>query len=158
MYIDQARERYQVLSQICDDTDPPKPCTSEQIQELSDRLGLRLPQAYIEFLEWTGRGGGCFAGHEFDYGRIEDFNQKDIDSLLTYYGKAEGFPDDAIIIIFYQGGYESAFIRLSEGENPPVHSIIETSDGGLKITWGISESIALHCLRTIEYLISVYSR
>jgi SMI1-KNR4 cell-wall len=155
MYLNKAKERFAILQERQGFNGSLRPCTLDDVEALSTQLNLKLPDSYIEFLLWTGNGGGCFGGHEFDCGRVGGVNKVNAHNLLAYYNKLNELPDDAIVIIFYQGGYEFVFIRISEGNNPPVHRVLET-ETGLQITWNFSANIEEHCLKTIEYLISVY--
>jgi len=36
------------------------PCTEKEISELEKQIGLKLPEAYKEFLLWSGKGLGSF--------------------------------------------------------------------------------------------------
>jgi hypothetical protein len=155
MYLNQVKQLYKKLLELMEGRDAPKPCTEDKIHQLSSQLGLVLPEAYIEFLQWTGSSGGCFAGDEFDAGRVATLNPNNCRGLLEAYGKLESFPKDAIFIVFYQGGYAFDFIRASEGNNPPVHRVLETEQG-LEITWEISENLEEHCLKIIQNRIKLW--
>lgn len=155
MYLDKAKQKFQVLQQLRGEQGVPKPCSNEQVEFLSKELDLTLPAAYIEFMLWAGLGGGCFGGDEFDYERVSSSNKAKAYGLLNHYKQLESFPDDAIIFLFYQGGYAFEFIRASEGDNPPVHQAIET-ELGLQIRWKFSKTLEEHCLKAIEYLITAY--
>jgi hypothetical protein len=149
MYFDSVKQRFEVLRQLRSGKDQPQPCTIEEIEELSAALGTQLPAAYIEFLFWTGNGGGCFAGDEFDHRRVANLNKSNAYSLLQRYGKSGELANDAIVIIFYHGGYAFDFICVSEGDNPPVHHVLETEEG-IEIITNFSDNIAEHCLKSIE--------
>jgi hypothetical protein len=157
MYLDKAKQKYQILLKLRNGENIPRPCTIEEIQDLSTILGLQLPDAYIEFLQWTGKSGGCFASDEFDVGRVGSINITHCKNILAYHNQLDSFPDDAIFIIFYHGGYAFDFIRSSEGVNPPIHQVIET-ETGIKITWRFSETLEEHCLKEINRFISHYEK
>src|SRR3982750_858247 len=71
-------------------------CTPEEINELEVALGVKLPLAYREFLEWTGKGGWFFSGwgaYYYDLIGIQSYLSPDENDGETR------FPDDAFVIL-----------------------------------------------------------
>lgn len=158
MYLKNTKIRYQYLLEILGGQDAPNGCSIDEIDAIAQGLGLNLPQAYREFLEWTGKSGGCFAGDYFDCNRVLKFNQSHCRWMLEKSNQFDSFPKDAIFIIVYQGGYGFEFICASEGENPPVHRGIETESETVAITWNYAENLDEFCLDTIDRLIKAYEK
>jgi hypothetical protein len=155
MYLEQAKSSFITLQNLTDKIENPRPCTLDNVSRLSDLLGLSLPKAYIEFLLWTGDGGGFFAGDEYDWERVGNRLKSVAYGLLEDHNALEGFPDDAVVIMVNQGHYGFAFIRISEGNNPPVHLAVET-DAGLQFIWQYAITIEQWCLATINRMITAY--
>lgn len=86
---------------------------------------LRAPDAYREWLRWVGHiGGGFLRGTDVFYdddlpslkeGALELFHENTLDGAL---------PDDALVFCLHQG-YFVQFMRLSEGDDPPIYGYAE---------------------------------
>ncbi|MGG6294149.1 SMI1/KNR4 family protein [Leptolyngbya sp. AN02str] len=138
-----------------------RPCSEDDIAVLEDRLGLRLPDAYKEFLRWTGSGGELFGGYRFKVTNVP-FNREDAIETLHEDSSSEVLPEDAIVCFLQQGGYAFAFIRASEGVDPPVHYYlpVRTSPNSpleSKIVWNHSSNLEEFCLEKINWFIKVSS-
>lgn len=98
------------------------PCTDVEISELQKRVGLKLPEAYKEFLLWSGKGLGSFEiGSDIFYEQVDLVElQKDAKELLEENDFPQKLPADAYIFWMHQG-YMFCFFRVFEGDNPPVH-------------------------------------
>jgi hypothetical protein len=155
MYLNKSKSEFTCLEKCEAFLGKLYPCSLEEVDELEKKIELKLPASYVEFLLWTGNGGGFFAGHEFDVKRVGTVNVGSARELLNEYNKLSELPNDAIIIIFYQGGYMFDFIQPSEGDDPPVHRVSESEDG-LEFIWRFSNNLEEHCLKKINHLISAY--
>lgn len=157
MYLKNTKSRYQYLLKISERTIP-KGCPTDEIDNLSNSLELKLPQSYREFLEWMGKSGGCFGGDYCDVKRVLTFNRKYCLAMLRQYNQLDSFPNDSIFVIVYQGGYGFEFMCASEGDNPSVHRVMETESGSVEITWNYAENLESLCLDAIEDLIKAYEK
>jgi hypothetical protein len=124
LYLDRVKKRLDELYML-----PPaelKPCTEEEIVELEQRLGVKLPQAYREYLLWMGHGGGSFTvGTECLYEDLPQI-QHWARELLEEDQFLLKLPEDAFVFEMHQG-YTFNFFRLSEGDDPPVYTYEEDS-------------------------------
>ena len=115
-YLNQARELVAMA-------EPPIrviPCLQEEIQALEVTLDMNLPAAYREFLSWMGKDGGpIMRGSQCLYKYIPDI-QGWARELLVEDHCPKSLPTDAFVIWMHQG-YQFAFIRTTEGKNPPVY-------------------------------------
>lgn len=153
MYLDRAKERFQELNQLLKIPMSVHPCTVEQVRKLEENIKLKLPKAYQEFLLWMGNGGGFFASDSFSWEKVGNVNRDLAIELLNENNYLGSLPDDAIVFIFYHGGYRFAFIREGEGDNPPVH-VFQEKVPVAELIWNYSTTIEEHCLKTIEWWIN----
>jgi hypothetical protein len=128
MYLKEAKIRAEKWQKEREDRPLVQPATEKEVKEVETQLGLLLPEAYKEFLLWTGNGGGIWAGHDFDWDRVRSQNKRIALGAMEIAGFAPILPEDAIVFLVYQGGDSFAFIRSSEGNNPPVHLFVEYGD------------------------------
>jgi hypothetical protein len=128
MYLEQAKEQFEKFQKERTYCPSVEPATEEEVKELEVQLGLLLPESYKEFLLWTGNGGGVWAGHNFDWRRVYRRNKNAALDAMELRGIEPILPADAIVFLVYQGGHSFAFIRTSEGDNPPVHLFMEYGD------------------------------
>lgn len=147
MYLDRAKELVEELGYI-----RPEcifPCTEAEVEEFEIALGVKIPLAYREFLMWGGKGMGKimqgsddFYYYEPMYSQLRKIMQSDNKSHdyqtdepyvgrimareLLLENKLDPSPiDNQVILIFSHQGYQFAYIRADEGENPPVYYYIE---------------------------------
>jgi len=96
------------------------PCTKAEIELLESQLQINLPGAYKQFLAWVGKGTGSFlVGSNCFYEHLPSL-KRDAEELLEENDFATALPDDAFVFFMHQG-YQFAFMRLSEGENPAIY-------------------------------------
>ncbi len=110
-----------------------RPCSEEQVLEMEQKSGVKLPLAYREFLLWAGNGlGGVMKGSEFYPSQFMLYDYKENCRHLLEENNLDTSPlDEHTIIIYSHQGYQFAYIRDDEGGNPPVYSYDE-GRGGIK--------------------------
>ena len=149
MYLDKAKERFRELLQSGKGHENVRPCSSKEVRDLEEHLGLLLPKAYEEFLLWTGKGGGLLGGLEFDWIRVRDCNRSNAVEIMQELNCSEPLPEDAIVFLVSSSVCTFLFIRASEGDNPPVHLFKETQSG-FEMVWNYYLNLEDLYLRRIE--------
>jgi hypothetical protein len=160
MYIDASIERLDGLPVI-----PGlerRGCSREEIRALERELpdGLSLPAAYVEFLASLGHGSGFLLRGEdaFHAGVLAAQRQRRLEELMSsdrYEGSLNGvFAPDMLMIFQHHGGEFVRFVRLTEGDDPPVHWFEDAPDcagHGLQhdsfsgyLRWQVERYAALH--------------
>lgn len=147
MYLDRAKELLKQLGYI-----RPEcifPCTEGDIEEFEIALGVKIPLAYREFLMWGGKGMGTIMRGSDDFYYYEPMYSQ-MRKIMQNYNKSHDYQtdepylgrimarelllennldpspiDNQVIIVFSHQGYQFAYIRADEGENPPVYYYIE---------------------------------
>lgn len=96
-------------------------CSEQEIQKLEEAVGLSLPLAYKEFLDWAGNGLASFeVGSDFYYEQDLVDLQLAAREILEENNFPRKLPDDAYIF-WMHNGYMFTFFCTSEGADPPVH-------------------------------------
>ncbi|OWR32304.1 SMI1/KNR4 family protein [Saccharibacillus sp. O23] len=94
-------------------------CTEEEILKLEDRIGLKLPGIYKEFLSAAGRESGrLFQGTVVHYTNLLEI-QTWAKELLEENQNPMTLSDTSFVFSMHQG-YEIRFFDVDMGENPPV--------------------------------------
>lgn len=94
-------------------------CTEKEIFELEDRIGVKLPGMYKEFLLAAGRESGrLFQGTVVHYTNLLEI-QVGAKELLEENHNPMTLSDTSFVFSMHQG-YEIRFFDVSMGENPPV--------------------------------------
>lgn len=99
----------------------PVPCTLDEVETLEQQISLELPVAYKEFLAWLGHSAGSFL-HYLDcfYPSLVSLQQA-VRAMLASDACSSTLADDAFVFMLISGeGF--AFIRTSEGDDPPVYA------------------------------------
>ena len=99
-------------------------CREDEIQAFKDYLGVHdLPGEYLEFLRQMGKGAGPFMeGSSVFYDEIFDLNRSA--ELLLRENNFRTLPDQSVVFWMHQG-YQFAFFKLDEGDNPPIYFYYE---------------------------------
>ena len=102
----------------------PRGYPQEAIAAVETSMGVTFPAAYRAFHLWNGRNFTPWDGDDADVSMVPDLKDAALEIL------AEGrhrltLPADALVIIQH-GGYEFNFLRLAEGDDPPVYYYSQT--------------------------------
>jgi SMI1 / KNR4 family (SUKH-1) len=125
VYLDEVKARFEQLRLVR--SEKIIPCTEREIQMLEQQLGLPLPGAYKEFLLWMGHGaGGFMRGSDCFYEHLPHLRAWTIE-LLWENGYVEPLPGDAFVFYMHQG-YLFYFVRVGEGDDPPVYFYSEAME------------------------------
>lgn len=103
------------------------PCTSDQIDEVQKYCKGKLPKAYVEFLEVMGQGTspGFLTGHSCFIDELFDLREWS-EELLQETEYDRHLPDDCFVFWMSQG-YQFAFFKFNDGDDPPVYYYREYS-------------------------------
>jgi hypothetical protein len=108
-------------------------CSVEAVEGMRQVFSGKLPRAYAEFLFWAGHHGGeLLRGSSCFMHDLPDI-QSAADALLRANGFRHRLPSDAVVIWMHQG-YQFLFLRLGEGDDPPLHYYNEY-DGMRDFAW-----------------------
>lgn len=132
MYLDRAKKHYEKMLQLTKWTLYHKPCSSEDIEEIKEVLNLQLPDSYEEFLRWVGKGWGLIETPGGFYSTREWKLRDTAIEIMEENGATEPLPEDAIVFVILEESYSFAFLRASEGDDPPIHwfpGIMKGEDG-----------------------------
>jgi len=100
-------------------------CSGQEIQELEEACGMRVPEIYRSFLLRMGRGAGAFLSRDYFYYPSLLRLRADADELLTRDGAGFTLPADAFVFSMLSEGYQFLYFRVSEGDDPPVYRYVE---------------------------------
>ncbi len=125
MYLDEVKKRWEELHIVR--AEKILPCTEDEVGTLEQQIGISLPGAYKEFLLWMGhRAGGFLRGSDCFYDSLPPLRAWAM-RLLWENDYAEPLPEDAFVFSMHQG-YLFYFVRVSEGDDPPVYFYSEAMD------------------------------
>jgi len=106
-----------------------EPVTSSKIFLIEKEFKITLPEVYKQFLQLMGNGAGEYMrGSSVFYDEI--FSLRKWADELVHENDIEPIPNDAFVFWMHQG-YQAAYFKLNEGDNPPVYYFSEgqESDG-----------------------------
>lgn len=108
------------------------PCFENEVTELEQSFGIRLPRAYKEFLLAMGHGAGSlFQGTDFSYSRLRAINAS-ARELLSENCEDSALPRDGFVFYMHQG-YEFGFFVCNGEGDPPVSQYAEGY--GASVEW-----------------------
>lgn len=94
-------------------------CSDAELDQLSQKLGAPLPEAYRQFLQVMGKSAGRFMqGSDFLYPVIADLQTR-ARKLLADDGVAPFLTSSDIVFLMHQG-YEFLFMRPASAKDPSV--------------------------------------
>lgn len=150
MYLDKAKKllpRFIQLMQSKAEFQQYEPCTEEEIEQIEHFLGLPLPAAYREFLLWSGKQ--C---HFMDEMGLPFYSSEELDlrtlasEILEMNEATDTLPEDAIVAFIFDETAAFAFLRASEGDNPPIHYFGgQKSTGESVIEWNWATTLEELC-------------
>lgn len=100
-----------------------KPCDIYEVKLIEEKYGIALPKVYKEFLLAMGKEAG-------NYMKGSTVFYKDILNIhgwtkeLIFENDLPSLPSDAFPFWMHQG-YQAAYFKVTEGENPPVYYFTE---------------------------------
>lgn len=121
MYLDQAQALFEEVHMAS--PEQVRPCSEDEVAQLEQRIGQRLPAAYREFLLWMGKGAGrFFVGTDYFYADVSQFDRhiEGAKKLLEENNITDPLPEDAFVFYMHQG-YQIMYFRLSAGDDPPIY-------------------------------------
>ena len=122
MYLEKAKNEFYELLNLVRRPLYYESCSLEDVQEVREILKLPIPEVYEEFLLWIGNGSDF--SDPFSIGHCSKRNtnlQKVALEIMNDNGTSEILPEDAIVFVIPEENCSFAFIRASEGSNPPIH-------------------------------------
>ncbi|HEY9906006.1 MAG TPA: SMI1/KNR4 family protein [Thermosynechococcaceae cyanobacterium] len=135
-YIEKSKSLLAEINQVFGYPNDVSPCSLEEIKILEQDLETVLPEAYREFLLWTGKGTHYL---DFDHITLDSLrtNREDAIEIMRDDGCMDSLPSRSIVFYIHHGGCQFAFICASEGSNPPVHYYSMLNG----ITWNYTSNI-----------------
>ena len=109
----------EILKKLSDHNIVLEPLSLKELSQLEGQLEVNFPKAYKEFLLAMGKGAGIYMkGSDVFYDTIPDL--KDASQELILDNNFLTLPPNSFVFWMHQG-YQLAFFKLNEGENPPVY-------------------------------------
>jgi SMI1 / KNR4 family (SUKH-1) len=94
-------------------------CSEQEIEYLENVKKIKLPNEYKYFLLTMGKSAGNFMrGSSCFWDEIFDLEEGAIELLKE--NNFKELPQDVFVFFMHQG-YQFAFFKLTEGDNPPVY-------------------------------------
>lgn len=95
------------------------PCSEKDVRTIERKFKVSLPPVYLRFLYMMGRSAGTYQrGSSCFYPELLELRDWAEELLLE--NNFKPLPEDAFVFWMHQG-YQFAFFRLSEGDDPPVY-------------------------------------
>jgi len=129
------------------------PCTEQDVAVMAARLpGGRVPEAYRELLAYGGRKlGGVYGGVDISYEMtwaLLSHDYRDIVAMIRPWDKAVVLPPELFVLNEHVGS-NFTFVRLDEGDDPPVY-FWEEGEGGLEVATREHDSFSGFLLKLVE--------
>lgn len=122
----------------------------EEIVELENYAGGRLPAVYKQFLKQLGRSAGeMLRGSEYAVSQRFHLRLKEhAEELLRRSGASFVLPRTAFVFLMSQG-YQFAFFHLDQGDDPSVYYYLE-GDSAPKLLDATLSGYFLRCIKACE--------
>lgn len=107
-----------------------EPCDTNDMMQIKEMVdGEKLPEAYLKFMKYAGRGYVMFKGSDYSIKDIDRFKELKEGALevLEECNFKKRISDDQFVFMGHQG-YMYWFFNLNDGDNPPVYFFEETYD------------------------------
>ncbi|MBX9568645.1 MAG: SMI1/KNR4 family protein [Candidatus Obscuribacterales bacterium] len=139
-------------------------CSKEEITHIESRFGVRLPQAYKDFLAVMGKRCAEFASCEsWEYYALSWVKQASL-SLLELQAKSDDYfcfsrkrmisvPQNAFFFLAEIAGY-CLFFNCDEGEDPPIYVVQDGDENFRQCFDSFSTCFSLYANQALEYLAS----
>ncbi|MCY6490243.1 SMI1/KNR4 family protein [Leptolyngbya sp. GGD] len=158
MYLRESKAKFRQLHKLIDKPLWFQPCTIAEIDELKNFLNLPIPKAYEELLLWIGHGCEVLDSHGGHFSSNDGANLQELGlEIMQENGASETLPTDAIVFWIFDEAYSFAFIRASEGDDPPIHyfSGLQRDANGQyqnhpSVQWNWCSTLDKLCLSWIE--------
>lgn len=121
MYLDHVVAAYNATMRF-----PAEGYDQATIAAAEERLGVRFPAAYREFLLWNGIEFAPWNGDDKAVDLVPELQEWALETLTNTRHQLT-IPPDALVFKQH-GGYEINFFRLSEGDDPPVYYYSQTQE------------------------------
>jgi len=126
---------------------PVEPCSWWEIRKIKKMAGGKLPEVYLLFLETMGKRGGDFMkGSDAFYGQLDKLKEDAVEILREQ--NFTELPEKSFVFWMHQG-YQFAFFKLDEGDDPPVYFYLE---GQKENDFTTKESLSGFYLKQLEFL------
>jgi hypothetical protein len=126
------------------------PCTQKEVDCLEAMLSspYHLPAAYKEFLLYGGKKMAQMfkGGFSFSYQEVKFWLENPADIAISL---GSQLPSDILMLVEHLGGYFE-YLRLIEGDDPPVYSWREEDRGGLEVAQKRYDSFSEFLMNTIR--------
>jgi hypothetical protein len=100
-----------------------KGCSRQEVADLADSVGGRLPKAYEDFLLSMGHGAGKFLAGTDTFWPVLPL-LRDAANRLLEESSAEPLTPSAFVLYMHQG-YEFGYFLLDDGDDPAVYQYAE---------------------------------
>jgi hypothetical protein len=129
------------------------PCTAQEIATMAARLpGGRIPEAYRELLAHSGKKfGGVYGGFDISYEMtwaLLSHDYRDILTMIRPWDKAVVLPRELFVLSEHFGS-NFTFVRLDEGNDPPVY-FWEEGEGGLEVATREHDTFSAFLLELVQ--------
>lgn len=133
--------------------EPVVPCTEQEIAAMAARLpGGRIPEAYRELLAYGGRKlGGVYGAVDISYEMtwpLLSHDYRDIVAMIRPWDKDVALPPELFVLNEHFGS-NFTFVRLDEGDDPPVY-LWEEGEGGLEVATREHDSFSAFLLQLVQ--------
>ena len=117
--------------------------SSHEIDELESELGHGLPRTYRRFLERMGHSaGGLFRGSDYSLAQPHRLRLRPAaERVIARAGGGHELPVDAFVFLIHHG-YQFLFMRLGEGDDPPVYRFSDADHQAVRIADTFSEFLS----------------